>query len=501
MRIIRIDLTDNCNFRCIMCQGHILKKRTDVRYLSFDEFSKKTTGAFSSFNVIIGHTAEPTIHPDFEIFVDFIRSQTEESITIITNGSMLHKYRDCIVRNRCTVHVSIDSLDDAIWSTIRIGGNLERILLSMDQLKDAGVEVQLSTTLMKRNVDEFKDLVFYCKDRGFDFNFFPMGTRVTDGIIPLTLLSENLIFNKKELRSLIDLVDNDFLSKHGCGSHSDLNRTAVYECTVHNEHYYIDSSGNLFVCSGECMGNIIDSDLSHIMISPKLLGFHRLVEETRQPCKDCSYLKRCITHSLKNTMVYFDDNIYSILNNTWKSRLGEGSDEECSLLLKDFIKYISKWYPVVHYDRSGSSCTSVVISGEEDFDLSDQDALASHLSENGNKFEASNVHELNAWISTYVFESKLRKLAGRKTFIWGTGQNYQDNFSRWAMKNNHCVLGFIDNDSATWGLKKDGFQIYDPSYLQKVEFEALIIASTFRKEITEQISGMNLPEVELVYGM
>ena len=499
MKIIRIDLTDNCNFRCIMCQGHKLKKKTDVTYLSFDEFSKNTMGALFSYNIIIGHTAEPTIHPDFEVFVDFIRSQTEENITILTNGSMLHNHMKCLVRNQCTIHVSIDSLDEVTWGTIRVGGNLKRILLSMDEMKDAGLEIHLSTTFMKRNVGEFKDLVYYCKGRGFIFNFFPMATRVIDGVLPLTLLSENLIFNKKELRALIELVDRDFLNKHGCGTNSDLNSKAVNECRVHNEHYYIDSSGNLFVCSGDCFGNVIENGLSQIMASKKLLGFHRLVEETRKPCNDCSYLKRCITHSLRNTMVYYDDNIYSLLDKTWKKRLYYSSDEEDCILLKDFIRYISKWYPVVHYEQSGNVYQCILISGEEKFDPSNRDALASYLSENGKKFETSNMYTLNAKISAYVFENKLRKLTGKKIFIWGTGQNYKDNFSKWVNKNKQSVLGFIDNNSSTWGLKKNGFKIYAPSYLQKVEFDALIIASTFRKEITEQIIEMNLSEIERVY--
>ncbi|WP_456277640.1 methyltransferase domain-containing protein [Bacillus sp. AK128] len=54
------------------------------------------------------------------------------------------------------------------------------------------------------------------------------------------------------------------------------------------------------------------------------------------------------------------------------------------------------------------------------------------------------------------------------------------------------VLYFCDNDSSKWGTEINGIKVIPPSKLKEVEFEKIIITSSYANEISKQLFKMNI---------
>src|SRR6266851_1855354 len=127
----RIDLADNCNIRCIMCQAYNSLPVSAMNFLDFDTFVAKTRGELGKWAYVqLGNVAEATIHPRFPDFLRYIRSEAPEArIHVVTNAKTLHKFAPLINEaGNCIVQVSMDSVHKATHEYIREGSNFERAL-------------------------------------------------------------------------------------------------------------------------------------------------------------------------------------------------------------------------------------------------------------------------------------------------------------------------------------------------------------------------------------
>src|ERR1035441_8862041 len=77
---LRIDLADNCNIRCIMCQAYNSMPVSAMKFLDFDKFAENTRGEIGKWDYIqLGNVAEATIHPKFGEYLRFVRSEAPDS--------------------------------------------------------------------------------------------------------------------------------------------------------------------------------------------------------------------------------------------------------------------------------------------------------------------------------------------------------------------------------------------------------------------------------------
>ena len=120
---LRLDLTDNCNIRCIMCQAYNAQPVTAMRFFDFDRFIGQTKGQLAQWSTIqLGNVAEATVHPRFGDFLKYIRSESDATIHIVTNGKLLSRHAGLINDiGNCLVQVSMDSVNKASHEYIRAG--------------------------------------------------------------------------------------------------------------------------------------------------------------------------------------------------------------------------------------------------------------------------------------------------------------------------------------------------------------------------------------------
>ena len=90
---------------------------------------------------------------------------------------------------------------------------------------------------------------------------------------------------------------------------------------------------------------------------------------------------------------------------------------------------------------------------------------------------------------------------GKKFVIWGTGSNYRNCFKDWLQKNESYsdFKGFIENDPDRWGKRLDGHLVHPPDYLKEdAELDYVLIASSFRSQIIQQIHSMGVTKPEII---
>jgi len=133
---LRIDLANNCNIRCVMCQAYNGLARSDVAFLNFDVFVRQTKGHLKDWQTIqLGNVAEATIHPKFGDYLRYVRSESDAVIHIVTNGKLLARYSELINEvGNCLVQVSMDSLKKATHEYIREGSDYDRVMANLPLL-------------------------------------------------------------------------------------------------------------------------------------------------------------------------------------------------------------------------------------------------------------------------------------------------------------------------------------------------------------------------------
>jgi len=186
VRMLRISLTDRCNFRCLYCMppgGVEWLPAADL--LSDDEVLEVARAAASVHNIrrfkLTG--GEPTLRPGLAGLVRSFRHEIDglEDLSMTTNGFLLEKLavplRDAGLDR---VTVSIDSLKPDRFRRITRTGDLIAVLRGLDRAVAAGFEsVKINCVVMRGvNDDEVADFAPLTLDRRLTDRFIeymPLG--------------------------------------------------------------------------------------------------------------------------------------------------------------------------------------------------------------------------------------------------------------------------------------------------------------------------------------
>lgn len=92
----------------------------------------------------------------------------------------------------------------------------------------------------------------------------------------------------------------------------------------------------------------------------------------------------------------------------------------------------------------------------------------------------------------------------RSIILWGTGfcaEKLWKYMTENAESHEDKVIGFCDNSVAKQGSKFCGIEVIAPEKVKKVEFDFLVLANTFEKEIRTQIEENNLCSLDKVWTL
>lgn len=163
VRVLRISLTDRCNYRCLYCmpeEGVPWLPREEL--LSFEEIIQVVRAAMAVHGIrrfkLTG--GEPTVRPGLVDLVQQLRRQDVSDLSMTTNGQLLAALARPLRRaglDRLTI--SIDSLDPQKFRRITRTGDLSAVLAGLDAAERAGFDsIKINCVTMRGvNDDELAD--------------------------------------------------------------------------------------------------------------------------------------------------------------------------------------------------------------------------------------------------------------------------------------------------------------------------------------------------------
>ncbi|MGL4372901.1 MAG: GTP 3',8-cyclase MoaA [Turicibacter sp.] len=194
---LRISVTDNCNLRCIYCmdddQQQFLKscqKISDEEILRIVEASVKL--GIKKIRLTGG---EPLVRPGIvELIGKINQIDGIEAIYLTSNGTLLANRVDELVENGLKgVNISLDSLKEDRFNTLTRRGELNKVLLFIDNCLANQLSVKLNTVIVDHlNKDEILDFVDLTLAMPIDVRFIelmPIGIgKVHDGVTTQDIL-------------------------------------------------------------------------------------------------------------------------------------------------------------------------------------------------------------------------------------------------------------------------------------------------------------------------
>ncbi|KQX45442.1 MULTISPECIES: GTP 3',8-cyclase MoaA [unclassified Paenibacillus] len=174
---LRISVTDRCNLRCVYCMPEDgMEFEPDEKLLTFEEITE-VVRVLAGLGVrklrLTG--GEPLVRKNLEQLIGML-SQIPgiEDIALTTNGIYFASRAEKLRAAGLTrVNISLDSLKADRFSLITRGGDIHRVLASIEEAYRVGITpIKLNVVLMKGiNDDEIEDFLQMTIDRPIQVRF------------------------------------------------------------------------------------------------------------------------------------------------------------------------------------------------------------------------------------------------------------------------------------------------------------------------------------------
>jgi cyclic pyranopterin phosphate synthase len=185
VRMLRISLTDRCNFRCVYCMPEDgVEWLPKSELLSFEEIIDVARAAAAEHGIrrfkLTG--GEPTLRRDLASLVRLLRGAVDiEDLSMTTNGALLEEMAAPLREAGLDrVTVSVDSLRRERFHKITRTGDLAAVLRGLERAENVGFEsVKVNCVVMRGiNDDEVADFARLTLDRRVTVRFIeymPLG--------------------------------------------------------------------------------------------------------------------------------------------------------------------------------------------------------------------------------------------------------------------------------------------------------------------------------------
>ncbi len=181
---LRVSVTDRCDFRCGYCMAEDMSFLPKSDLLSLEEL-ERLCAAFIRLGVtklrLTG--GEPLVRRNVMSLIEglgqYLGNGLEE-LTLTTNGSQLAKHASGLAMAGVRrINVSLDTLNEAKFSSITRWGRLSQVLEGIAAAKTEGLAIKINMVALKGvNDDEFDIMLEWCGREGFDLcliETMPMG--------------------------------------------------------------------------------------------------------------------------------------------------------------------------------------------------------------------------------------------------------------------------------------------------------------------------------------
>lgn len=167
-----LEITQNCNCRCIHCYEGAVHKSTPSS-LNVSDW-KKVIDQIAEIGVkhvvVIG--GEPCLYKGIEEIMDYLHSYKIDT-TIFTNGTCISEslYKTIVknkIRFKCSLYGHTAEIHDSITKNC---GSFEKLLKAINRLKKSGIDVAVSIIIMKENEKYYKKIQEFVTSLGVHYKF------------------------------------------------------------------------------------------------------------------------------------------------------------------------------------------------------------------------------------------------------------------------------------------------------------------------------------------
>ena len=260
---LRLSITDRCDFRCVYCMSDDMQFLPRDEVLSLEE-SLRLVKIFTSLGVtklrVTG--GEPLVRKNITwLFEGLSQIEDLKEIVLTTNGSQLAHHAHMLKTSRVKrINISLDSLDPILFKKITRTGDLDKVMLGINEaIKEGFSNLKLNTVLMKDvNDHEAIDLVNFAINKKMDISFIEemplgdIGHKRKD-----TFISNDEVL--KKLQTHFNLIPTTFTSGGPARYWQIANQSTKIGFISPHSHNFCDtcnrvrvsSKGELFLCLGQ----------------------------------------------------------------------------------------------------------------------------------------------------------------------------------------------------------------------------------------------------------
>jgi radical SAM protein with 4Fe4S-binding SPASM domain len=321
-------LTYLCNLNCIMCgQGKYYKKFSYKNdYVSIEKILNQVE-AFD-FEKVYLWGGEPLLYPNFDKLLENLKNK---NVFITTNGLLLNKYAQDIIKNRVTeLTISLDGFEEIHEKIRGVNDIYKKILKNIQIINSVKKEnksvfpiVDLHIVVLEDNYKTLYDFIKYIKENKLcrrvriqlpmffsenmiaefhnyvDKKFSPISKKtswsyfyVENFYIDYDILWNNIEKIKKEFKNIVLFPNDYFLDKESLKNwFSNPNHENIKVCKTSENRVNIEPNGDVIACPNfpeTVCGNIHKESLKDIL-NNNIMTEHQKYSKNNK----CSLGPRC----------------------------------------------------------------------------------------------------------------------------------------------------------------------------------------------------------------
>ena len=233
--LMEIELSNQCNLECIMCNGNLssgIRKNRDklppLPQIFDDTFNEQMREFIPHLDELRVNGGEPFAQKILLDLLDIVAEiKPDLKVNIATNGTVYNKRVQGIL-DKCNIHlnISIDSLIPKRYEEIRVNGKFDKLMINFEIFKEYchtnNRSLSIMVNPMNMNWDEMIDFVRFTHLHGCNlwYNTILYPTHTTIKHLPYKKLVEILNFLKHDIEdvknyknarvayNLIDQIEN-----------------------------------------------------------------------------------------------------------------------------------------------------------------------------------------------------------------------------------------------------------------------------------------------------
>ena len=296
-----IEITDNCNLKCIHCYRGI-KNKTFWTEQSFENTLRQLRDLGTLHLTITG--GEPLVHKSFEKFLD-LADHYGFAITIQTNATtgflrLIEKLKHLAIED---ISISLYSIDPSVHDAItKINGSHRKTIETIKELRLKNLPVTINCPVMKQNKLQVRAINNFAKSIKANCNFsFKIihSSDINKDTASLNCFSSKMLFNL--------MTDHDIRLYNNIIRKINFSQSRQHYCDAGFRSITIDAQGNVLICNAfrKFCGNVEHTHISDIWEnSLELTHWRKKTSLINDKCKNCNcyaYCEPCPAHYYSET--------------------------------------------------------------------------------------------------------------------------------------------------------------------------------------------------------